>query len=146
MCGLEVLHRRGRLRRHYARAAVGPHESLIGSASPAPTAGPKLLWPVGLTTVLLVSYGFADVERWACRLGCGRRRSAPRSARSCFWSRSWIGRTGASDDGPVNFDERPALATQRLGLFDRIANPDGSCTTFGPGDALTFYICMSQHM
>jgi hypothetical protein len=25
---------------------------------------------------------------------------------------------------PVNFDERPALATQRLGLFERIANQD----------------------
>jgi hypothetical protein len=35
-----------------------------------------------------------------------------------------IDRTWRRERLPVNFDQRPALPTQRLGLFERIANHD----------------------
>ena len=35
------------------------------ACSYVPIENPKLLWPAGLATVLLVAYGFADVERFA---------------------------------------------------------------------------------
>jgi hypothetical protein len=93
------------------------------ACSYVPVENPKLLWPAGLATVLLVTYGFSGVERLAFH-------TATRTA--------WLGAAlGAimflikMIDGanrrkrlPVNFDERPAPATQRLGLFECIADHD----------------------
>jgi hypothetical protein len=88
-----------------------------------PIENPKLLWPAGLTTVLLVTYGLADVERWALQ-------TAARTAGlgivlgAIIVLVRIIDRAKRRERRPVNFDERPAPATQRLGLFERVANHD----------------------
>jgi hypothetical protein len=88
-----------------------------------PIANPKLLWPAGLSTVLLAAYGFADVERWALQTAT---RTAGLGAvlGAIVLPVKIIDRANRRERLPVNFDERPAPATQRLGLFERIANHD----------------------
>jgi hypothetical protein len=88
-----------------------------------PIENPKLLWPAGLATVLLVTYGFADLERLALQtvtrtVGLGVALGA------IVVLIKTIDRSIRRERLPVNFDERPAPATQRLGLFERMANPD----------------------
>jgi hypothetical protein len=89
----------------------------------APIENPKLLWPAGLTTVLLVTYGFADVERWALQTAA---RTAGLGAvlGAIVLLVKITDRANRRERLPVNFDERPPLATQRLGLFERMANYD----------------------
>ena len=88
-----------------------------------PLGDPKLLWSVGAATLLSVPYALALVERAALR------------------SAVWTAAFGASLAGivlvlkifdrirrrerqPLDFDERPAPPTQRLGVFDRMAVHD----------------------
>ena len=93
------------------------------ACSYVPIANPKLLWPAAAVTVLFVAYGFAGVERWALQ-------TATRTAElgvalgAIVLVITIIDRAKRLERLPVNFDERPARATQRLGLFDRIVNPD----------------------
>jgi hypothetical protein len=93
------------------------------ACSYVPIENPKLLWPVGLATVLLVTYAFADLERWALQTPT---RTAELSAAlgAIVLLVKFIDRTRRRERLPVNFDERPAPATQRLGLLERMANPD----------------------
>jgi hypothetical protein len=93
------------------------------ACSYVPIENPKLLWPVGLATMLLVTYEFADVERWALQtttrtVGLGLALGA------IVLLVKFIDRTRRRERLPVNFDERPAPATQRLGLLERMVNPD----------------------
>jgi hypothetical protein len=93
------------------------------ACSYVPIENPKLLWPAGLATILLVTYGLADVERFALQTAT---RTAGLGAALCaiVLLIRIIDRTWRRERLPVNFDERPALPTQRLGLFERIANHD----------------------
>jgi hypothetical protein len=93
------------------------------ACSYVPIENPKLLWPVGLATVLLVTYGFADVERWALQTAT-RMAGLGAGLGAIVLLVTIIDRAKRRERLPVNFDERPALATQRLGLFERIANHD----------------------
>jgi hypothetical protein len=93
------------------------------ACSYVPIENPKLLWPAGLATVLLVTYGFADVERLALQTAT-RTVGLGAALGAIVLLVKIIDRANRRDRLPVNFDERPALATQRLGLFERIANPD----------------------
>jgi hypothetical protein len=93
------------------------------ACSYVPIENPKLLWPAGLVTLLLATYGFADVERWALQTATGTAGLGAALGAIVLLIRI-IDRAKRRERRPVNFDERPALATQRLGLFERIANHD----------------------
>jgi hypothetical protein len=86
-----------------------------------PIENPKLLWPAGLATVLLVTYGFADVERLALQTAT-RTAGLGAALGAIVLLVKIMDRANRRERLPVNFDERPALATQRLGLFERVAN------------------------
>jgi hypothetical protein len=88
-----------------------------------PVENPKLLWPVGVSSLLFVTYGFASVERMALQTAT---RTADLGAAlvAIVVLVKAIDRARRRERRPLNFDERPAPATQRLGLFDRVAMHD----------------------
>ena len=88
-----------------------------------PIENPKLLWPAALSTVLLVTYEFADVERWALQT-TARTALLFIGLAALALVLKIIDRAQRRERLPVNFDARPALATQRLGLFERVVNHD----------------------
>jgi len=93
------------------------------ACSYVPVATPKLLWPAGLSTVLLAAYGCADVERWALQTET-RTAGLGVAVGAIVLLMKIIDRANRRERLPVHFDERPAPATQRLGLFEHIANHD----------------------
>jgi len=93
------------------------------ACSYVPVENPKLLWPAGFATALLVTYGFADVERWALQTAT-RTAGLGAALAAILLLVTIIDRANRRERLPVNFDERPVLATQRLGLFDHVANHD----------------------
>jgi hypothetical protein len=84
-----------------------------------PIENPKLLWPVGIASLLLVTYGFADVERFALRTVTGAIGLAAALGTMAFATKL-VDRAGRRERLALDFDERPALATQRLGLFEHV--------------------------
>jgi hypothetical protein len=91
------------------------------ACSYVPIENPKLLWPAGLATVLLVTYGFADAERWA--LQTATRAVGLGAALGAFVLLvRLVDRASRRQRRTVNFDERPASPTLRLGLFERVTN------------------------
>jgi hypothetical protein len=88
-----------------------------------PVENPKLLWPVGLSSLLLVTYGFASVERWALQTATRTVELGVALAAVVLLVKA-IDRARRRERRPLNFDERPAPATQRLGLFERVAMHD----------------------
>ena len=86
------------------------------ACSYVPIENPKLLWPAGLATVLLGTYGFAVMERWALHTAT-RTAGLGVALGAIVWLLKIIDRTNRNERLSVNFDERPAPATQRLGLF-----------------------------
>jgi len=93
------------------------------ACSYVPIENPKLLWPVGVTAVLLGAYGFAALERLALQTAAGTAGLFAALAAIVLLV-TFIDRVNRHERLPVNFGERPAPATQRLGLFDRVANQD----------------------
>jgi hypothetical protein len=93
------------------------------ACSYVPIENPKLLWPAGLTSVLMVTYGFAGVERFALQTAT-RTAGLGAALAAIVLLVKLIDRAKRRERLPVNFDERPAPATQRLGLFERIVNHD----------------------
>jgi hypothetical protein len=91
------------------------------ACSYVPVDNPKLLWPTALATVLLVAYGFADVERWALQTAPRMAGLVTALAAIALLARI-LDRANRRERLPMDFDERPRPATQRLGLFDRLAN------------------------
>jgi len=88
-----------------------------------PLGDPKLLWSGGASALLLVPYAFALVERAAL--------AAPVSAAAFAATLGGIVLAIKIIDGvhrrereQVDFDERPAPPTQRLGVFDSMAVHD----------------------
>jgi hypothetical protein len=88
-----------------------------------PIENPKLVWPAGLAGLLFVAYGLAGVERWALRTTAGTVGLGAVLGAVVLLVTA-IDRAGRRERRPMNFDERPTLATQRLGLFERVANCD----------------------
>ena len=99
------------------------YRQLPFACSYVPIENPKLLWPAALSTVFLVSYGFADAERWALQ-------TTARTALLVIGLAALVlvlkitDRAMRRERLPMNFDARPAPATQRLGLFERVVNHD----------------------
>jgi hypothetical protein len=88
-----------------------------------PLGDPKLVWPIGAIIFLLVPYAFAYIERSAL--------ASPSSAVMFGAALGAIAllikaadRARRRERWPITFDEAPALATQRLGLFERMAVHD----------------------
>lgn len=93
------------------------------ACSYVPIENPKVLWPVGVTTVFLIAYGFSDAERWALQSGT-RAAGLGVALGAIMLLIKNIDRANRRERLLMNFDERPARATQRLGLFERVANQD----------------------
>jgi hypothetical protein len=73
--------------------------------------------------VLFVAYGFAHVERLAFQTSI-RTAGLGAALGAIMLLIKVIDRANRRERLSVDFHERPARATQRLGLFERIANDD----------------------
>jgi hypothetical protein len=94
------------------------------ACSYVPIENPKLLWPAGLTAVLLVSYELASIERLALQT-VTRTVELGAALGAIVLLIKIIDRTMRRRERlPVDFDARPARSAQQLGLFDRVVNPD----------------------
>jgi hypothetical protein len=90
------------------------------ACSYVPIENPKVLWPAGFTGVLLATYGFANVERWAFHAPI-RAAALGAALGGIIVLVNAVDRSMRRERRAVNFDEQPARATQRLGLFDQDA-------------------------
>jgi len=95
------------------------YRKLPFACSHVPIENPKLLWPAAAAGFLLVTYGFAYLERFALQ-------TPTRAAVLCAMLGAIVLVTKLLDRAqrrerlPVNFDEGPTPATQRLGLFEHL--------------------------
>jgi hypothetical protein len=100
-----------------------PYWKLPFACSYVPLENPKIVWPVGFVSLLLVTYGFGTAERWALH-------SATRTIALGVLLGAFvllikaIDRARRRERRPIRFDDRPAFATQRLGLFEHFAMHD----------------------
>ena len=99
------------------------YRKLPFACSHLPIENPKLVWPAAFAGLLLVSYGFAAAEQWALQTGVRTVTFGATIAAIAFLVRA-VDRAWRSERLRIDFDDRPALATQRLGLFDHIAVHD----------------------
>ncbi len=83
----------------------------------------KLVWCISAAGFLLVTYGFAYVERLALQSPTGTAAMAA-TLGGVVVALKVVDRAERREPRPLNFDEGPEPATQRLGLFDRIAIHD----------------------
>jgi hypothetical protein len=104
-------------------ALLLPYQKLPFACSYVPLQNPKLVWPTGVVSLLLVTYGCATAERWALH-------TATRTIALGVVLGALVLLVKAADRArrrerrPIRFDDRPAGATQRLGLFDHVAIHD----------------------
>jgi hypothetical protein len=100
-----------------------PYRKLPFACSFVPLENPKIVWPAGFVSLLLVTYGFATVEQWV--LHAAVRTIALGVVLGAFALLvKAIDRARRRERRPVRFDDRPAFATQRLGLFEHLAMHD----------------------
>jgi hypothetical protein len=110
-----------------ATAATGvlfmSYRKMPFACSYVPIENPKLVWPAAFAALLSATYGLAAAEHWALQAG----------ARSVTFGAvlggiailvQVIDRVWRCEPQSIDFDDRPADATQRLGLFDHIAVHD----------------------
>jgi hypothetical protein len=90
------------------------------ACSYVPIENPKIVWPAALISLLLVTYGFSAVERWALQtlvrtvaLGAGL-------VVMVVFVKA-VDRLWRRERRPIVFDDRPPQATQRLDLFEGVA-------------------------
>jgi hypothetical protein len=93
------------------------------ACSYVPIQNPKVIWPAGVTTVLALAYGCSALERWALDT-VSRTVSLGATMVSIVVLVKIADRANRRERLPLDFDARPALATQRLGLFESNANHD----------------------
>jgi hypothetical protein len=85
-----------------------------------PPENPKLVWPAAFVTLLVVTYAFAHLERWAMHAPSRALVLAAMLGATAILARA-ADRVRRRERWPVNFDGRPNLPTQRLGLLEHIA-------------------------
>lgn len=100
-----------------------PYRKLPFACSYVPLENPKLVWPIGFVSLLLVTYGFATAERWAVHSATRTIALGVGLAAFALLVKA-IDRARRRERRPVRFDDRPARATQRLGLFEHLAMHD----------------------
>jgi hypothetical protein len=88
-----------------------------------PLGDPKLLWPGGAAILLLVPYAFAAIERAALR-SPARTAALAAALAGIVLMIKVIDRVKRRERQQVDFDERPAPPTQRLGVFESMAVRD----------------------
>jgi hypothetical protein len=88
-----------------------------------PLGDPKLLWSGGAATLLIVPYAFAAVERAALRAPALTAAFAAALA-GIVLAIKIADRARRRERQQLDFDERPAPPTQRLGVFERMAIHD----------------------
>jgi hypothetical protein len=100
-----------------------PYRKLPFACSYVPLENPKIVWPAGFVSLLLVTYGFATMERWA--LHAATRTVALGVVLGAFALLvKAIDRARRRERRPIRFNDRPAFATQRLGLFEHLVMHD----------------------
>jgi hypothetical protein len=100
-----------------------PYRKLPFACSYVPLENPKLVWPAGFASLLLVTYGCATAERWALHTAT---RTIALGVVLCAFALlvKAMDQVRRRERRPIRFDDRPALATQRLGLFEHLAIHD----------------------
>jgi len=93
------------------------------ACSYVPIQNPKVIWPAGVTTLLALAYSLAGVERWALQTAL-RTVGLGATLVAIMALVTMADRAYRRERRPVDFDARPAFATQRLGLFESAANHD----------------------
>jgi hypothetical protein len=76
-----------------------------------------VIWPAGVTTLLTLAYGFSGLERWALQTPA-RTVGLGVTLVAIMLLVQMADRANRRERLPVDFDARPAFATQRLGLFE----------------------------
>jgi hypothetical protein len=100
-----------------------PYRKLPFACSYVTLENPKIVWPTGFVSLLLVTYGFATAERWA--LHSTTRPIALGVVLGVFvFLVKALDRARRRERRAIRFDDRPAFATQRLGLFEHLAMHD----------------------
>jgi hypothetical protein len=99
------------------------YRKLPFACSYVPVENPKLVWPGGLACLLLFTYGFAQTERWALHTAPSAIALAVTLGAIALLVKA-IDRAWRRERWPIDLDERPALATQRLGLSEHITIHD----------------------
>jgi hypothetical protein len=90
------------------------------ACSYVPVENPKIVWPAALVSLLLVTYGYAALERWALQLPTRTTALAAGLVAMVLFVKA-LDRLWRRERRPVVFDDRPRQATQRLDLFERVA-------------------------
>jgi hypothetical protein len=88
-----------------------------------PIENPKIVWPAGFASLLLVTYEFARAARWGLQTPTRAIVGALALAALAVGVKT-IDRLRRRQRRPVNFEGRPAPATQRLGLFEHVTTHD----------------------
>jgi len=84
-----------------------------------PIENPRLVWPATFVMLLLVSYGFANAERWALQTPWRAIALAVALGAGALLVRA-VDRAHRRERHPVDFDGQPTPMTQRLGLLDHV--------------------------
>jgi hypothetical protein len=100
-----------------------PYRKLPFACSYVPIENPKIVWPAGFVGLLLVTYGFAIVERWALHAATRTITLGVVLGAFALLIKA-IDRARRRERRPVRFNDRPAFATQRLGLFEHLTTSD----------------------
>jgi hypothetical protein len=79
-----------------------------------------IVWPAALISLLLVTYGFAALERWALQTPMGTVALGSGLVVMVVFVKA-VDRSRRRERRPIVFDDRPPQATQRLDLFERVA-------------------------
>jgi len=82
-----------------------------------------VIWPAGVTTLLALAYGFAGLERWALQT-TARAVGLGATLLAMAILVTIADRANRRERLAVDFDARPALPTQRLGLFEHVGHHD----------------------
>ena len=74
-----------------------------------------------MTTLLTLAYGFSGLERWALQTAA-RMVGLGATLVAIMVLVTMADRANRRERLPVDFDARPTLATQRLGLFEHVVH------------------------
>jgi hypothetical protein len=88
-----------------------------------PLGDPKLLWSGGAAALLIVPYAFAYIER-AVVESSARTAALAATLAGIVLTIKIIDRVQRRERQQLDFDERPAPPTQRLGVFESMAIHD----------------------
>src|SRR5262249_23533999 len=99
------------------------YRNLPFACSYVPIENPKVAWPAAFAGLLITTYGFASLERWALQMPTHALAFGVGLGATALLVRA-LDRARRRERWPVNFDDRPAPVTQRLGLLEHIALHD----------------------